>query len=506
MAEQTKDDVAQGDNAQTETTETTEQSALENKVSVTETGKLKKTVTVTIPRQAIDAKRDEMFGELSTSAQVPGFRIGRAPKRLLEKRFGKEVARDVRNALLGESIGGAIEKSELNVLGEPDLDMESIEVPEEGDLEFSFDVEVAPDFDLPELKGIEVTKPILKITEKRINDQLAQWVQTRARYEETDLPGQEGDMVTAGATIRITGIEEPVERPGLTLRVAAGQIEGIPLIDLGKALAGKKAGQTAKLTIKIPDAHPEKDWRGKEASIEIDLSQVRRRVLPEINEDFAASSGFDSLQDLREFTRNRLEINLNIETRRALREQIHQHLLDNTKFDLPEGVLERHTVRLLQRREMELLSMGVPREQADEQLVELRAGATEQATRDLKVQFIVEKISEQQEIKVSAEEINARVAQMASMQNRRPERLRQELAANGTLEQLAFVVLEEKTTDKLLEDAKVEEVKDEEPTEQKAKKKAKAKKTTKKAVKKASKKTAKKSEKKTTKKASKKTK
>ncbi len=494
-------------NAQSEdvnpTDETPKDNLPENKVDVAEAGMLKKKVTITISRERIDAKRDEMFGELSSSAQVPGFRIGRAPRRLLEKRFGKEVGEDVRNSLIGESIGDAIEKSDLKTIGEPDLDLDKIEMPETGELEFSFEVEVAPEFDLPELKGIEVEKAVVEVTDAQIDDQLTQWAEQQAKYEDTDKAAAEGDVVVAGATIKVEG-QDATERPGLTLRVAPGQVEGLPLVDLGKELAGKKAEQTAKLKLTVPDSHPNEDWQGKEATVEIHISQVRQRILPEINDAFAEGLGFDALKELRVFLRDRFDSQMEVEVRRRLRQQIEQHLLDGTDFELPEGLVQRHTAQLIQRRTIDLLQRGVPRERIEENVTELKAAASEQADRDLKLQFIVGKVAEDREITVSPAEVNSRIAQMASGYGRRPERLRQELAADGSLGQLESVLLEEKTIDSLLQDAKLTEAKPGEK-EKKAKKTAKkaAEKTEKKTEKKAAKKSAEKTEKKTEKKAEK---
>ena len=451
MAEETKEN-------QAEPSADAEAAGPENQVQVEDAGTLKKKLTVTVPRQRIEAKRDEMFGELSQSAQIPGFRIGRAPRRLMEKRFGKEVADDVRNALIGESIGSAIEKSDLKSLGEPSIDLEKIELPASGDLEFSFEVEIAPEFDLPELKGIKVEKPVLEMTDERVDREIADWSQSQARHEATTDAAAEGDVVTAGANISIAGEDEPHDRPGLTLRVAPGQIEGIPLVDLGKALAGRKADETAEIKVTVPNAHPNESWRGKEATITVRVSQVRKRVLPAIDDAFAAQAGFESFDELRRSVRQRLTARLETETRRAMHQQVQQYLLSSTDFELPEGVLARHTARLIQRRYVELLQTGVPRERIDERLTELQAAADEQARRDLKLQFILDKVAETKQIEVSDDEVNARVAQMAGMYNRRPERLRQELAADGTLAQLRGVVREEKAVDALLNDAEVTEV------------------------------------------------
>jgi len=465
MGDQSIDKQPQTENENAEPAEQSEDKLPENRVSVDDAGTLRKKLTVTIPRERIDAKREEMFGELSQSAQVPGFRVGRAPRPLIEKRFGREVAEDVRNALLGESIGQAIEGTELKVVGEPEIDLEKIELPDGGDLEFSFDIEVAPEFDLPELKGIKVNKPALELTDERVDEEVNKYARSLGRLEESDEPADEGDVLAAGAKITVEGQEQPLDRPGLTLRVAPGQIEGIPLVDLGTVLTGKKAGETVEMKIAVPDAHPNEQWRGKQATIEIHVSGVRKHVPMEMDDEFARSAGFDSLGEFREAVRDRLSMRLELETQRIMRRQIEQYLLDNVEFDLPEGLVQRQTARTAQRRYVELLQLGLPKERIDEQLTELQAAAAEQARRDLKLQFIMDKVAEAHDISVSDDEVNSRVAQMASMYNRRPERLRQELASDGTLEQLRAVIREEKAVDKLLEDAEITEVEGE-PTRQ----------------------------------------
>ncbi|MBS3733464.1 MAG: trigger factor [Phycisphaerae bacterium] len=484
--------------------------ATRNTVTVEDAGTLKKKITVTVPRQTIDAKFDEMYGELVESAQVPGFRIGRAPRRLIEKRFGREVSGDVRNAIIGEALGDALEQSDLKTLGEPDIDLDAIELPDTGDMSFAFEVEVAPEFDLPELDGIPVTKQDVEITDERIDAFIENLLAGRARHEPTDEPAEEGDAVQAGVTIRGADIE-PVEKHGLSLRVAPGQIEGLPIVDLAEKLAGNKAGDTVTLTLTAPQSHPNETWRGKELTLELSIGQVTRRILPDLDDEFAAGLGFDNVKELREYVAGRMQAQARSESQRALREQICQYLLDHTDFDLPEGVVARHTQRVLQRRYVDLLSQGVPREQIDERLAELHASASEQAQRDLKLRFILTEIADQQDVAVGDDEVNARIAQMAAAYNRRPERLRQELAQDGTLEEVHSTLREEKVLDNLLDRAKITESTGDEADEAAADEEAAENKKTstrtsaKKASKKSSKKSAKKSAKKASKKADKKT-
>lgn len=417
-------------------------------------GTLRKKVTVSVPRARIDAKFDEMFGELSESVQVPGFRIGHAPRRLIEKRYGKEVSEDVRNALIGEALRDATEQPDLKTLGEPDIDLDRIELPDRGDMEFSFEVEVAPEFELPELTGIPITDQPARVTDEQLDEQLDQIRRSRASFRQTDEPAQRDDVVVCSATLTIEGAE-PVQKPGLNLRVAPGQIEGLPLVDLPDALQGKKAGQTAELTVTVPEAHANEAWRGKEARIRIDISSVRRAELPELNDAFAQSLGFDSLEDLREVSRQRLEQQAAMERQRSLRQQVCDYLLEHTELDVPEGVAKRHTDSTLQRQYVELLQMGIPREKIDERMAELQSAAAQRAQRDIKLQFVLGKIAEEKSIGVTEGEVNSRIAQIAQYSGRRPERLRQELDADGSLEQVGASLREGKVLDMLLNDAEI---------------------------------------------------
>lgn len=472
----------------------------DNSVAIEDAGKLRKKVTVTIPQGSIDAKRNEMYGELGDTAQVPGFRIGHAPRRLIEKRFGREVATDVRNALIGESLGHAIESSDLDVLGQPDLELDDIELPETGDMVFSFEVEVAPEFDLPNLKGIPVQKRLVEVTDDRIDEYVDELRRTRATFEPSEGPIADGDSVTVSAKVSVEG-SDPVERDEVVLRAAPGQIEGLPLVDLGTELTGKSVGDSATLEVTVPEAHPNEEWKGKPATVEVTVKSLTSRVLPDAGPEFAKQLGFDSLEELREFVRGRMAERIEGEVSRDMRAQASKFLLDNTEFDLPEGVAARHTEGVLRRRYIELLRMGMPREQVEENMTKLQAEAEEQADRELRLQFILGKIADEMEIEISDGDLNAMVASMAAQYQRRPEKMRQELESDGSLEQVRTSMREDKALDKLLDDAEVVEVAEEPPAEEEA---PKAKKAAKKSAKKSEKKAAKKTEKKTTKKAAKK--
>ncbi|MCL2701127.1 MAG: trigger factor [Phycisphaerae bacterium] len=425
-------------------------------VDVTDAGALRKKVTITVPRKRINEKFNEIFGELAKSAQVPGFRAGHAPRRLIEKRFAKDAGTDVRNAMVGESLQWSAEHVKLQTIGEPSIDLEAIVLPDNGDMSYSFEIEVAPEFELPSLDGIEVKKVTLDVTDQRVEEQLDMFRQRGVTYEPTTEATRAGDVVTADVAIRGDGVE--YDQKDAVMRVAPGQVEGLPLVDLATQLADKKPGDSIEVGVKVPESHATEAWRGKDATVAITVREVRRRILPELNDEFAKQMGYDTVEDLRNLVRRGLSARMEQETTENMREQVSQYLLENAQFELPEQMAARHADVALRRQFINLLQMGIPQEKIQENLAELQARSIEVSRRELKLQFILGKIADQRDIKVEEGEVNARVAAMAREQDRRPERLRQELQADGTLGMLEDRIREEKALNALLEKATITEV------------------------------------------------
>jgi trigger factor len=235
-------------------------------------------------------------------------------------------------------------------------------------------------------------------------------------------------------------------------------VGGLALTDLGEKLSGAKAGDTVRLTTTAPDSHPNENWQGKELTVELTVEQVRKQVLPEVNEEFAENIGFDSVDDLKEHIRHMLEGQVAQEAQQRMQEQVRKYLVENTEMDVPEGAASRHAQRVLQRQYIQLLQMGMPGELIEERMTEMQASAAEQAAEELKLQFILGKIIDEKDIDVSDADVNSRIAQMAVYQGRRPERLRQEMASDGSLENLREQMREQVALEEILSKAEVVEV------------------------------------------------
>jgi len=427
-----------------------------NSVAVEDVGTLRKKVTVEVPRERIDAKFNELFGELLQTAMVPGFRRGRAPRRLIEKRFGKEVAEDVRNSLVGEAVGAALEEVDFRPIGEPELDLEEIKLPEDGPLVFDFHIEAAPEFELPDYKGIKVRRPVVEVTDEMVERLASDSREQFGTLRPVEGPIEAGDVIVAEVAIAGEGIDQQLG--SRELRVAPAEIEGIPLEDLPASLTGKRVGKKCTVKTTVPSAHPREEWRGKEVTVTFAIQEVKRLELPELDDDYARSVGFADLEDMRRALRETLQSQLAERQARAMADQVRNFLLENTELEIPEGLGKRMAARLLQRRVVLLMLNGVPRDEIERNLDQIEKEAVEDANRELKLAFIMAKLAEVEGIEVTEDEVNAHIAEMARRQRRRPERLRQDLEADGTLGELRVAIRERKAIERVLESAEIEDV------------------------------------------------
>jgi len=464
-----------------------EKPELKDIVTIEEAGPCKKKVTIEIVQEKIKKTIDEQYDEMSKEALVPGFRKGRAPRRLLEKRFGKETTEQIKLTLLDNASKSAIEENKLQTLGEPDIDVDNIKMPDEGSLIFEFEVEVRPEFDLPQLEGIPVTKTKLEVTDEQVDREIEQM----QRWSGVWTPREEGsveleDQIIADAILKIEGIEEDEKLDNIEIHVRTNGFVGtIPVEKLDELLVGANAGQTKETTVEVPKTFFREEYRGKKVDIQISIKDIKWLKPAELDENLLKHYGVEDKDELREKIHDTLHDRLEAQGRTEMAGQISEYLLDKTNLDLPVNIVAEQASSVLQRQYTNLLMRGLSREQVGEQMEQLKAGSEKQAEQQLKTFFIMDKIADKLEIDVSKEEINGHIAQLAAQRGQRPEKMKEDMERNGSLVQLTLEVRQDKCISKLLETAVITEKKPE-----KAKKAKKAKKPAKKATKKVAKKSA----------------
>jgi len=415
----------------------------------------KKRLSITIPREEIDAKFDERFGELEREAFVPGFRPGHAPRRLVERRFKDAVTEEVRAKLVSEAFEKVLEEQKLDIVGEPDVDPEKIELPDEGPMTFSVDLEVRPEFDLPEdyshIPVEEVERP--QVTDETVAQALERLREQHGSLEPVgqDEGAGERDLVAADLTIQ-AGETMVVDRQNVRLPVREVAIEGIRLAELPDLLTGAKAGETKEATITIGQEADNEAVRGQEADLTVKVNEVQRLRVPE-DAALLEATGQEDMEALRATIRRRQESRSEADFREAREEAVRNWLLGEIPFDLPEDLVKRHANRLLQRRLMSMQYRGVPADEIEQHMDEIAGATGEQAARDLRLHFILDAMAKKEGIEVADTEVDARVRFMAVQYGRKADRLREEMETSGGLDSLRAQILEDKVIRTLLDRA-----------------------------------------------------
>jgi trigger factor len=424
-------------------------------VNVEDLATCKKRLSITIPREEIEAKFNERFSELEHEAFVPGFRPGHAPRRLIERRFKDAVTEEVRAKLVSEAFEKVLKEQELDVVGEPDIDPEKIELPEEGPMTFSVDLEVRPEFDLPD----DYSKiPVDDVEHPEVTDETVAQALERLREQQGTLEpvgedegAEERDLVVADLTIQ-AGDVMVVDRQNVRLPVREVAVEGIRLPELPDLLTGAKAGETKETTITIGEEADNEDVRGQEADLTVKVSEVQRLRLPG-DEELLEATDHEDMESLQATIRRRQEARSEADFREAREEAVRTWLLEQIPFDLPEDLVSRHANRLLQRRLTSMQYRGVPADELEQHLDEIAAATGDEAARDLRLHFILDAIAKQEEIEVMDAEVDARVRFMAVQYGRKADRLREEMEESGGLDSLRAQILEDKVIRTLLDRA-----------------------------------------------------
>ncbi len=546
------------DEQATETEKTEEQQdEIKNTVTIEEAGPCRKKVIIEIPQEAIKNATEEQYETLRKDALVPGFRKGRAPRRLLEKRFGKETTEQIKLKLIADASDSAVKDSKLDALRDPDIDFEkrplcsvvsdfqadldkstiseklrkefeknnaplsknaavsveqpetewlvtdegksypvrkehdklniyeSIDLPTEGPLKFDFEVEVRPEFDLPQIEGIPVTRAKLEVTDEQIDREVEQLQKLSGLWTpRTNGAAEVDDQIIADAVLKVADVEAEEKLDNINIHVRPnGFVGAVPVEKLDELLAGAKVGDTKKTSVEVPKTFFREEYRGKTVDIQITVNDIKYLKPAALDENFLKKLEVEDEKQLRERIQDSLQGRLEQQVRTEMTEQIYKYLLENTDFELPLNIVAEQSISLLQRQYSNLLMRGMAREQIEEHMEKLQAGSAQRAQEQLKTFFIMDKIADKLEIDVTEEEINGHIAQLAIQQGQRPERMREQMLRDGSLAQFKLQVREHMCIAKLLESATI--------TEKKAEKKAK------KAVKKSAKKTTKKTGKKT---------
>ena len=417
-------------------------------------------ITVTVAREDIDRYFDDAFSEMMPTANVPGFRAGRAPRKLIESRFRKEIADQIKGSLLVDSMAQVNEDHELAAINEPDIDLSAIEVPIEGPLTFEFDLEVRPEFELPNWKGLKIERPIADFSDKDVDEQLVRVLSDYGRRVPTEEPVDDGDYITVKISVSHDGnlIQQSVEQTVCvreTLSFHDGKID-----HFGELVHGSKSGQRCETKLNLVDGAPNTELAGKEIDVEFEILDVKKFELPEMTPEFLGQLGnFDTEADLRDAIKDSLQRQLDYQQQQRVREQITRLFTAAADWELPPEMLKRQSGRELERKVMELRRSGFPEADIKAHANELRQNSQQTTATAMREHFILERIAEEEGLDAEETDYDREIELIAMQTSDSPRRVRAQIDKRGLMDSLRNQIVERKVIDMVLKQAKFKDTK-----------------------------------------------
>jgi trigger factor len=453
------DETQQQEGGQAEGEGGEEQKKLHQTVEMSDIGPCKKHVKVTVERADIDARVDEKISELVEDAEVPGFRPGKAPRKVIVRRFLKDVNDQVKGQILLASLEQLAEEHDIAPLSAPNINPNTIVIPKEGPFIYEFDVEVRPEFDLPQYKGLSLKRPVKTFSD---NDVEQEERRILSRFG-TLIPKPEGkaklgDFLVADMTTHFQNQVIGTAKE-LTLRVDDQMAFKDGVAErFGQQTAGASGGDSRDVDITLSDAVGAAALRGQKVRAVLEIKEIKQIRLPELTHEFLHTFGVHTPEQLREKVRGLLESRLEYQQRQAAREQVLEQIAASATWELPEDLLARQARKAMARRVMEMREAGMSDEEIQGRQRLLQQDILRTTARTLKEHFVLQKIAEVEKIDVSDEEIDTEVEFLADRSNQSPRRVRAQLEKEDLLETLAVQVIERKVLDVILESAAYEDV------------------------------------------------
>jgi len=405
---------------------------------------------------------DAIANSFARFAKIPGYRPGKAPRAVIDKRFRKEIQEELTKKLVSKSYRDAIEQEQLRVASLTNI--EDVQFGEDKSMRFRATVVTAPEFDLPDYKNIAVQLTETKVSTAEVDEALERLRDQSADF--VDLPGrglQMGDF--AVLDFEGSADNKPISEiaPQASKNLQGGKkfwlhLEADNFLPkFCEQLIGQKPDETRLVIIHFPEDFPVKELAGKKADYAVTVREIKEKILPAVDDAFAAKlAPGKSLSDLRQIIEHDIEHAKEHDAERAKESQIVKYLHEQIHFELPPALLQNETRRALAELVQRNRERGVTDEMLKEKEKELIEGAAGLAANRLKTNFILHRIAEQEKIQVAKEDMDLRIRQEAARYDISPDKMRKELQQKDALDDIAEQILLGKTLDFLKANVSVE--------------------------------------------------
>ena len=430
-------------------------------VTVENLAPCKKLVRIEIEAAQVDETFEAITKDYQKQAALPGFRPGKAPRDMILKKYEQDIKDEVKRKLTSDSYRQALTEKKLEVLGYPDI--EEIQFGKGQPLLYAATVETAPEFELPDYKGLPVKVEARTVTDDDMTRAFDTLRQQQVSFATVERTAQTNDI----AVVNYTGTTEgkPITELAPTAKGLTEQKNFWVEMDaktfipgFAEQLLGAKAGDKRTVNVDFPADFVTPALQGKKGVYEVEVVEVKEKVLPVRDDVFAKSLGAESLEKLNEGVRRDLENELTSSKNKSVRNQLIRSLLDRVNFELPESAVAQETKNVVYDIVRENQKRGVSRDLIEQQKDQIYSAASSGAKERVKVSFLLQKIAEKEDIKVGQDEIAQRIGALAQAYQIPPDKFIKDLQKRNGVVEIYDQLMNEKVVDMLQQNAKIEEV------------------------------------------------
>ena len=418
------------------------------KVELTDVSETKKTLTVEVPPDVVDIEISRITQGYARQARIPGFRPGKAPAHVVRKRFREQILHDVAHDLVPRLVGDALRDKQVHPVDTPKV--RDLQLEEGKPLTFTAAIETAPHVEPGDLATLSVQRPEMPVSDDDVDQALSRLRDRLAKMEPVeDRAAERGDTVVMHLSRRrLTGPQgadiepdAPEKHEGVSAEIgAAGNPPGFD-----EGLLGVTAGEQKTFEVTFPSDYEVEAMAGARVEYAIDVTALRRRVLPTLDDEFAKDLGeFATLADLRGRIREDLEQDAERERIRRMRQQLLEQLAARMTGEVPEGMVAREVDRRVEEFVRRLSDQGVDPRQAAINWEEFRTQQQDPAVATVKSVLVLDAISAQENLEVSEEELDADITGYATRAGRTLAEVKRQLAQQDQLESIRTGLLREK--------------------------------------------------------------
>lgn len=409
---------------------------------------LKHSIDIEVPAEDVQSETERVVAGIQKKVRLPGFRPGKAPASMVKTRFATDIRQDVIEALVPKYFREAVEKDGLEVVGRPNVT--DVHFHDGEPLKFTAEFEVAPEVELGAYRGLTVHYAEPEVAEEDITERLDQIREQKAEYVNEDpRPLTDGDFAVVSLE-SVSGTEEHIQQDEMMLQIG----DEATMKEFSEGLRGASPDEEREIVVEYPDDYDRESLAGKTVTFKAVVKAVRRKELPELNDEFAKDLGdFQTLDELKEMIRKGIFHEREHRAQDASKHQIIDKLVETHDFPVPEAYIDRQVEMNVENQLRQIAGQGIDPRQLNLDWAKLKESQKDQATKDVMASLILDKIATVEAINPTQEEVDAQVQRIAQQKQEAVAVTRASLEKDGTLGRIAGQIRTEKTLNFLFEHA-----------------------------------------------------